>query len=402
MARNGSLIDLRRGEGAHHKVTSVELFFDLVFVFAITQLSHALLADVSVANTFQLAILLFAVWWVWIYTSWATNWLNPDFVAVRIMLFVLMLAGLAMSAAIPKAFGERGHIFGIAFALMQVGRTAFAVWAVKSHDPHLARNFERILLWLCISGIFWVAGGFAAGQQRIALWLIALLIEFAGPLTGYYSPWLGRSRTTDWHVSGAHMAERCGLFIIIALGESILVTGATFAGLEWKPTTIMAFCVAFTGSVAMWWIYFNVGAEEATHHISHAQDTGAMARSAYTYLHLPIVAGIVVTAVGDELVLAHPYGHTDMKTAATVIGGVALFLVGNILFKHATAGRWPFSHLVGLTLLALSMLAVPYVWPVVLAAIVTCILIIVATWETLSLGTTRQLMVKLESRATKH
>lgn len=402
MARNGSSDDLRRGGGGHHKVTPVELFFDLVFVFAITQLSHALLADVSLGNAFQLAILLFAVWWVWIYTSWVTNWLNPDLVAVRLMLFAMMLAGLAMSAAIPKAFGERGLVFGAVFALLHVGRTLFGLWAVKGHDPHLARNFERILVWLVASGIFWIAGGLVEGERRIMLWLIALTIEFIAPMFGYYSPWLGRSHTSDWQVSGEHMAERCGLFIIIALGESILITGATFAGLEWKATTIIAFCVAFAGSVAMWWIYFNIGAEEATHRISHTKDTGALARSAYTYLHLPIVAGIVVGAVGDELVVAHPYGHTDMKIAATIIGGAALFIFGNILFKHATAGRWPLSHLVGLALLALSVLAVPYIWPVALAAIVTSILILVAVWETLSLGTTRQLMIKLEAGAPKH
>ena len=269
MARN-NLVDLRRGKDSHHKVTAVELFFDLMFVFAITQLSHALLADVSIANTLQLTIVLCAVWWVWIYTSWVTNWLNPEFVAVRIMLFGLMLAGLVMSAAIPKAFSDRGMIFAAAFVLMQVGRTFFAYRVISQHDAAQGLNLLRILCWFCVSGLFWIAGGFLDGQLRLALWTVALLIEYAGPLAGFYTPGLGRSFTSDWRVSGEHMAERCGLFIIIALGESILVTGATFAGLAWKPTTIMAFSVAFAGSVAMWWIYFNVGAEEASHHFSQA------------------------------------------------------------------------------------------------------------------------------------
>lgn len=397
-----SLIDLRRGEGAHHKVTSVELFFDLVFVFAITQLSHALLADVSIANSLRLSIVLLAVWWVWMYTTWVTNWLDPDYVPVRLMLFVLMAAGLVMSAAIPKAFGERGLIFGVAYASMQVGRAAFALWALWRHDTRQRLNFLRILAWLCVSGVLWIAGGLAEGQTRVLIWLTALSIEFLAPVAGFYTPVIGRSQTTDWNVSSEHMAERCGLFVIIALGESILVTGATFAGLEWKPSTIAAFAVAFVGSVAMWWIYFNAGAEEATHHFAHAADTGRVARLAYTYLHIPIVAGIVVMAVGDELSLAHPYGHTDMKTAATVIGGPALFVLGNILFKHATAGRWPLSHLVGLACLGLSCLTVPYVWPVVLAAIVAAILVLVAVWETVSLGTTRTVVKKLQSKATAH
>jgi low temperature requirement protein LtrA len=363
----------------------VELFFDLVFVFAITQLSHALLADVSVANGLRIGLLLLAVWWAWIYTSWTTNWLDPDQTAVRHMLFVLILSGLVMSAAIPRAFTDRGLAFALAFVAIQVGRTAFACWALRRHSDSHYRNFARITCWLALSGVFWIAGGLLEGTLRLSCWAIALAIEYAAPAFGFWTPHLGRSATRDWDIDPAHMAERCALFVIIALGESLLVTGATFAGATWTPATATAFVVAVVGSIAMWWVYFNTGAEEATHRFKTAEDPGGIARLAYTYLHLPVVAGIVVAAVADELVLAHPTGATDAKTATTLIIGPSLFVGGTLLFKRVTLGRWPLSHLVGLGLLLVMVPAVSSLSPLGLAALSAGILVLVAIWETLSL-----------------
>ena len=378
--------DLRRPSASgHQKVTMVELFFDLVFVFAITQLSHALLADVSIENGLRIGMLLLAVWWAWIYTSWATNWLDPDQTAVRHMLFVLMLSGLVMSAAIPRAFTDRGLAFARAFVVIQVGRTAFACWALRRHSDSHYRNFARITCWLALSGVFWIAGGLVEGTLRLSCWAIALVIEYAAPAFGFCTPHLGRSTTRDWDIDPAHMAERCALFVIIALGESLLVTGATFAAAVWTPATAMAFVVAVVGSIAMWWVYFNIGAEEATDRFKTAEDPGGIARLAYTYLHLPIVAGIVVAAVADELVLAHPAGATDAKTATTLVGSSLLFIGGTLLFKRVTLRRWPLSHLVGLGLLTLLVPTASVLWPLGAAALNAGILVLVAIWETLSL-----------------
>ena len=144
---------------------------------------------------------------------------------------------------------------------MQVGRSLFMVWALKGHSPGNYRNFQRIVCWLALSAVFWIAGAFAQGDMRFALWAVALVIEYVAPSLGFWTPGLGASTTSDWDVEGGHLAERCGLFVIIALGESVLVTGATFAKLPWTPVTVASFLVAFVGSVAMWWIYFNIGAE---------------------------------------------------------------------------------------------------------------------------------------------
>jgi len=384
-----------RGGAQDSKVTFVELFFDLVFVFAVTQLSHSLLEHLTIMGAVQMTLMLMAVWWVWVYTSWATNWLDPERTAVRLMLFVLMLAGLVLSTSIPQAFESKGLAFAGAYVFMQVGRGLFTMWAMRRTSPGNYRNFQRINSWLVLAAVFWIAGAFVEAEARLGLWTMALFIEYVSPSVGFWTPGLGRSTTVDWDIEGGHMAERCGLFIIIALGESILVTGAKFGNLPWTAPTIAGFAVSFVGSVAMWWIYFNIGAERASRHIASSGDPGRLARLAYTYMHLPLVAGIIVAAVGDELVLAHPDGHTDLKTAAILLGGPALYLLGNLLFKRATADRPALSHIVGLVLLAALIPLAVGLSPLAFSALTTLVLVLVAAWETLSLrGSGREVVAK--------
>jgi len=376
---------LRTRTGHEARVGTVELFFDLVFVFAITQLSHSLLAHATLTGAARTLLLFLAVWWIWVYTTWVTNWLDPDRWPVRLMLFALMGVGLLLSMALPEAWTTHGLAFGGAVATMQVGRSVFTAAVLRRHSPSNYRNFLRITLWLCCSGALWIAGGLAGEAARPAYWLAALLIEYAGPAAGFRVPGLGRSTTADWDVEGGHIAERCGLLIIIALGESILMTGATTARLDWSAPVLLAFLGAFAGTVAMWWIYFNLGAERASHHIAHHADPGRIARLAYTYGHIPIIAGIIMSAASDELLLAHPIGHVGGPALAFTIGGAGLFLIGNILFKRVTWGRVPLSHLVGLALLAV-LAVLPIHDGFVLALASAGVLILVAAWETRSLG----------------
>jgi low temperature requirement protein LtrA len=372
----------RRDHRAH--VTHVELFFDLVFVFAVTQLSHTLVEHLSLAGALQTAFLLLAVWWVWMYTAWFTNWVDPDRPPVRLLLFLAMLAGLLMSASLPNAFGHEGLLFAIAYSFIQVGRTVFIVIASRGHDEVVHRNFLRILAWLLLSAVLWISGGLASGAERVLLWVAALSLEIFGPTIGYFVPGLGRSRTSDWKIDGAHMAERCALFVIIALGESILVTGATAASRPATTPAVCAFVIAFLGSVAMWWIYFNIGAERGSRQIAGSDDPGRVARAVYTYFHIPIIAGIVVCAVADEITIAHPDGHMSPAYAGCLLGGPALYLVGNLFFKRASAKYYPLSHLVGLGLLALAVPVAMFMTPLMLGAATTAVLIIVAVWETRS------------------
>ncbi len=379
---------LRSRDGnEHNKATFVELFFDLVFVFAVTQLSHLLLAHLSLLGVIQTTLLLMAVWWVWIFTSWVTNWLDPEQPPVRLMLFVLMLAGLVLSTSLPEAFESSGLAFAGAYVFMQVGRSLFMLWARLGRDrPGNRRNFQRITIWLSLSGVFWIGGALAdhGGRLGLGVWRCTSNISRPRSVSGRLASAARRPLTGH---RGRPIAERCGLFIIIALAESILVTGATFSALAWTAATGLAFLAAFVGSVAMWWIYFNVGAERGSRLIASSADPDGLARLAYTYIHLLMVAGIIVSAVADELVLAHPAGHTGPETTLAVLGGPALYLAGNLLFKRATAERLPLSHLVALLLLVLLVPLAPLLQPLAFAAAANAVLVLVAVWETRSLGT---------------
>jgi low temperature requirement protein LtrA len=255
-----------------------------------------------------------------------------------------------------------------------------------NYRPDSRMNAVRILVWLSISGVLWVAGGHAEGQTRLGLWAVALGIEYISPAARFWVPKYGASSVSDWVVEGGHMAERCAGFIIIALGESIVATGATFGDLTWTPETVIAFLASLLGSIAMWWIYFHKGAEAGSEQISNSSEPGRLARLAYTYLHMPIVAGIIVAAVADDLVLAHPDGHSDYKIVLSAVGGPLLFLIGTILFKHTFRGFLQLSH--GAGIIALGVLA----WfagdlsPVMLSCLTTAILLIVAAWESVSLS----------------
>jgi low temperature requirement protein LtrA len=194
----------------------------------------------------------------------------------------------------------------------------------------------------------------------------------------------------DWYVEGGHLAERCAGFIIIALGESIVVTGATFADLRWTSEVVAAFLSAFVTALAMWWIYFHKGAEAGSELISSSSEPGRLARLAYTYLHLPIVAGIILSAVADDVVLQHPTGHSDVKVIVSAIGGPMLFLIGAILFKYAIRGWLQLSHGVGIVALGVLGWFGAELSPLMLSIATTLLMVIIAVWESLSLRSAAQ------------
>jgi low temperature requirement protein LtrA len=369
----------------HSRVTYAELLFDLVFVFAVTQISHTLLGQFTPLGALQTTLLFLAVWWVWVYTSWITNWLNPELTPVRVLLFSLMLGGLVLSTSIPKAFESRGLWFAVAYAAMQVGKTIFLLLSIPRTRPSIRLNAVRITTWLSMSAVLWIAGGFAQGHWRLVLWAVALAIEYSSAAVRFWIPKYGASSIEDWAVEGGHIAERCAGFIIIALGESIVVTGATFADLTWTTETVSAFMSAFIGALAMWWIYFHKGAEAGSELISKSSEPGRLARLAYTYLHMPIVGGIILSAVANELVLTHPADHSDPKTVVSAIGGPLLFLLGTILFKHTIRGWLQLSHGVGIVALGILAWFASALSPLMLSLLTSAIMIIVAAWESISL-----------------
>ena len=359
-----SLMRKRSGE---QRVTNIELFFDLVYVFAITQLSHFLLAHATVRGALQAGLLLAMVWTVWAYTTWVTNWVDPEQMAVRLLLMALMLASMTMSISLPRGFGDLGLWVGGAYAVQQIGRSVFMVIALRG-DP-LQANFKRILAWCVVSSALAVGGGFAHGYGRDLLWALAVGVDLAGGTVGFATPWLGRSRTSDWTIEGGHFAERCQAFVLIALGESIVIIGATLsADKSATVASVTGFVVAFAGSVALWWVYFDRSADASTEVITRSNDPGRLGRTAYHLIHPVMVAGIIVTAASDEKILTRPSSVATAPYAWLILGGPALFLAGHAAFKYAVWRIVPWSRLAGLAVLALLALAAPALPEIALSA----------------------------------
>jgi low temperature requirement protein LtrA len=372
---------LLRDRSGSQRVTNIELFFDLVYVFAITQLSHYLLGHATVPGALQAGLLLVMIWLVWVYTTWVTNWLDPDQMAVRLLLVVLMLISLAMSASLPRAFEDLGLWIGGGYAVQQIGRSVFMVIALRGHA--LQANFERILAWCVVSGALAVGGGFAHGSARDLLWLLAVGVDLVGGVVGFATPGLGRSRTSDWTIEGGHFAERCQAFILIALGESIVIIGAALTDKSVTAPNVTAFAVAFAGSVALWWLYFDQSAEAAAEKIARSDDPGRLGRSAYHLIHPVMVAGIIVSAAADQMVLSDP--GRPASTAATwmILGGPALFLAGHAAFKLVVWRFVSWPRLAGIAVLALLALAADAIPALALAACAAALVTAVAATDRL-------------------
>ena len=367
-----------------NRVGFVGLSFDPVIVYAITRVSHHLLHQHDSLGAVHAGLMFLAVWWVRVCTTWARNTLNPDAPAVRGMLFVLMALGLYVSMAIPDAFAERGLIFALAFVAMNWLRTGFVYLAAGNYAT-VKRTFARIMAWFVASAVFWIRGGRAEPQAWQWFWLVAPGIEYRGPMAGFAVPGLGRDRCSDWALRGGHIAERAGLFVIICRGKALLVAGATFAQTDWSLPGHAAFLAPVGVAVGMWWGHVNVGHRHATRQIEHSANPGHLARLAFTYAHLPIVAGVVLAAVGAERTIAHPGDPGNWAEAATLIGGAALFVAGNAWFKWISGADVPLSHLVGWGLSVALALASPCLTLLWLTTAAAAVPLVVAVWEHRSL-----------------
>lgn len=371
---------LRRRDGHHARVTYEELFFDLVYVFAVTQLSHELLHNLSAAGVVETLILWFAVWLGWQYTCWVTNWFDPETPRIRALVFVTMLLGLVMAASIPMAFADRGLVFAGAYVAMQVGRTAFIALQLPASHP-LAPNYRRMLGWLLISAVFWLCGAMVQHEARALLWVVAILCEYVSPMFGFALPGMGRSRTREWTIEGGHLTERCQLFVIVALGETLLASGATLANAaEWDAPVVLALLATFVGTLAMWWLYFGTSSKDATNAISHSDDPGRIG-AYFHYVHAILIAGVIASAVGNDLVLAHPHAHPAAAQVAILLAGPAIYLLGSAAYKRVVYGTMPVSHLVGVLLLLALVPVGVRADMLIMGWLTTVVVLIVSFWE---------------------
>lgn len=340
-------LNARRDPEEEYGASNLELFFDLVFVFAVTQVSHLLLEHLDWQGALRASMALLVVWWAWQYTTWASNEFDPDDVANRLLLIVIMLASLLMAVAIPDAFGDRGLLFAGAYVFIQVGRHAIMTFAAADRGTVERNRAAHVLSWFCLSGVLWIGGALVEGDARILLWLIALALDYGGPLVTYWVPWLPRAVYTDWNLGGAHFSERFQLFTIIALGETIVLTGATTAGLELDPATVAAFVCAFASTVALWWLYFNYVSSAFERMLREADVRSMVGRDIYTYGHVPIIAGIILCAVGDELVIAHPTDPLGAAALLTVVAGPLLYLLAYVPIRWRMTGGLPRKRVAG-------------------------------------------------------
>ena len=360
------------------RASNLELFYDLVFVLAVTQVSHLLLDDLTWRGAGRSLLVLLVIWWAWNYTTWVTNMLDPDAIVVRALVLAIMFASLVMAVAIPEAFGSRALLFVGAYVTIQVGRHAFLTFVVASRDSPERQPAAHILIWFVASGMFWLAGGFASGTARIALWLVALALDYIAPVLLYRVPGRPQLEPSAWEVETSHFAERFQLFVIIALGESIVVTGATTSGLPLDEARFAALGLAFLSTAALWWLYFNLVATISQRRLGLSNDSTTLARDGYTYLHVIIIAGIIVTAVGDEIVIQHPLDQLPTPELVAVVAGPTIYLLGHALFRLRMAGTVSWKRLagafgcvlVGLGGMTASALVVASLLVIVLAAVI--------------------------------
>jgi len=374
----------RRNPDEEYRASTLELFFDLVFVFAITQVTHLLLDHLTWLGALQSVIVLLVVWWAWQYTTWATNEFDPDAIPVRLLLIVIMMASLLMSVAIPEAFGDKGLLFAAAYVFIQVGRHSFMTFVAADKGSNERNRAAHILTWFCFGAVFWIAGGLAEGDTRIILWIVALCFDYGGPLITYPVPWLKKVSMEAWDVGGSHFAERFQLFTIIALGETIVLTGATTSGLELDFATVTAFSAAFVSTVCLWWLYFNYVATVFEHLLVEARDRTTMARDLYTFGHIPIIAGIILCAVGDEIVIAHPTEYLKTPYLLATVGGPVLYLLAFAPVRWRMSGGLPVKRVTGAAAcIAVGVFAeITHIPALTVGLLLVAVLVAVVVWET--------------------
>jgi low temperature requirement protein LtrA len=320
---------------------------------------------------------LLVVWWSWNYTTWVTNELDTESIPVRLLLIALMLASLLMAVAIPDAFGDRALLFAGSYVAIQVGRHLFLTFAAAGPGTIERERAGRILAWFVAAGVLWIAGALVEGEARVALWLLALALDYGGPMVTFRIPGLPRLAPEAWAVGTEHFAERFGLFVIIALGETIVLTGATTSDLELDAARIVAFCMAFLATAALWWLYFTSVARIAQRRLELSENRTLLARDAYTYLHVVLVAGVIVSAVGDELVIAHPTDILPAPEVAAVVAGPAIYLLAHALFRQRMTGSISRKRLLGaLACLAAGIVGL-FVPALVLAGLLIAVLVMV-------------------------
>ncbi|GAB3173353.1 low temperature requirement protein LtrA [Micromonospora palomenae] len=376
---------LLRGVTSSPRATFLELFFDLVFVFALTRVSQRLIDDVSanppdvLRQVAQTVLLFLALWMVWILTAWVTSRYEPERNPIQFVVVASMFASLVMAVALPRAFAERALPFALAYLAIQVGRPLLLTLALRGHPRRSVTR--RILLWFTVGAVPWLLGALLPPAQEV-LWTLALAWDYAGLALGWPVPRRGAARPSGWAVAGEHLAERYQQFFLIALGETVLVIGLTFSGAVFSSHAALAFTLSFLTTALLWRIYFHRAGHVLAEAIRVARSPGVLGESA-SWTHLVIVAAVLLTGVGYELVISHPHGgRTPTGWAVFVTGGPALFLTARARFEYEIFARVSRSRVVGVVLLLGLLPLAPLLPPVGLLGLSVAVLAGIAVADT--------------------
>ncbi|MEV2239680.1 low temperature requirement protein A [Micromonospora sp. NPDC049891] len=326
-----------RGPSTPRRVTLLELFFDLVYVVALALISRDLAHEITWYQAGQALILLAAVWWTWVLTSLVTDLYDPERPEIKVLIATVMFGVLLMATAIPKAFGDRGLIFAGAYVAIHLGRGLILIPTVRG-DRMIQRRAARVFSWFAVSAVPWIVGAFVSEDARMALWLLALGIDYLGLRLAYPVPGIGTVPAAQLRVTAEHLAERYQQFYTIALGDTILVTGIAYSMEHAQAENGVGFVLAFATTLLLWRIYVHRSGELLPLAMKISTAPNRFVNTA-PYSHLLMVAGVVTTAAGFELVLHALPARTPPAWAAIILGGPALFLIGRAFFEREVFNR---------------------------------------------------------------
>ena len=366
---------------AERRTTYLELFFDLVFVFAITQVTTLVLEDASAGGFARSALVLAMVWWAWSAYAWMTNAIDVEGPLGRAGLLAAAAASFFMAIALPEAFDAGGVRFAAPYFAVRVLNVLLYVYGLR-HDPEHQASVKSLAPFFLLAPAVVLAGGFADGSWRTALWAVALAIDVLGAVNA------GRF---VYRVSPSHFAERYALFVIIALGESIVAIGVAAAERERDAQLLGAVAVAFAGVAALWWAYFDftaIAVERALRRVEGAA-RARLARDVFTFCHYPIVAGIILFAVAAKKTVAHPGEPLNGAWRFALGAGVALYLVGFVLSRFRVIRRVAWERVLAGALAAVAAAVLSEVPAAAIMAVVVVILVLAVAAEALRLRDVR-------------
>jgi low temperature requirement protein LtrA len=364
------------------RVMPLELFFDLVFVLAITQCTALMAANPTWEGLARGLLVLGVLWWCWVGYAWLTSVIDPEEGVVRIAIFASMAALLVAALAVPHAFNDTGLVFAISYGFARYAQVVL-LYIASRDNPNLRHSvITGLSISTAVSLALLIVASQVDGNTQGALWAAALAIDMGGPL------FFG---VEGWMLVPGHFAERHGLILLIAIGESIVAVGAG-AEAHVDAGVVAAAVLGMVVAASLWWLYFDVVAVVATRKLAAAalgREQNSMARDSYSFLHFPMIAGIILVALGMKKTLAHVDHHLDIVPATAMFGGMALYLVAHVAFRYRNLHTFNSQRLATAVLLAALIPLAVEIDALIALAVVAAVMVLLITYETIRFAAAR-------------